>query len=248
MEFQLPEIYEIETTVDGRQISGSYAFVLGLTVYYKGYAENVSKPAREEDVPIVARQILAELVRQREGEMGQVPAELPPVIQEAASNFLDSFDDEEPIHQLIQAFGETEVGSHSHRQVSFLLVNLLTPIVPFWTEMCDDDLPVRTHGELRALLSQENWPNVDWQQLETVAVARRDGEIIGDCDACRVEPMAEAVASCAKFMHTGEQAHAVDCISNAIYATSEGCWVNEHRFERWLVEVALRRSLACELI
>lgn len=203
MSFELPQIYEIETTVDNRLVTGAYAFVLGLTVYYKGYAENVSKPASEEDIPDLARQILADLYLKRAREMGQPPDGLPEALREAASEFLDSYDDEAPIRDLVKAFGDTTAGIVAHCQVSCLLINMLTPIVPFWTEMCDDNIPVTTHKELLERLNQRSFENADWERLETIAVARRDGEIIGDCDACRAEPIAEAVACCAKFIRTG---------------------------------------------
>jgi len=249
MTFKLPEVFDIYTKVDGRRVKGSYAFVLGLTVYYKGDAETVPKPEREEDVPVVAKQVLQQLVKKRNAEFGCVPEDLPAAIRQAATGYLDSFDDEDQIRALVSSFGVIEVGSDAHQQVSCLVLNALIPIVPCWEELCDDNAPVETHNKLMAWIS-DRLESIDWETAEQVVVAKRNGERIGDCDACRVEPIARAVAACAKFIRGADISDAVDAISNADYAHSEGCWPNQEKrsFQRWLVENALPKAYRRDLL
>lgn len=249
MAFKLPEVFDIYTTVDDKRVKGAYAFVLGLTVYYKGDAENVPKPEREEDVPIIARQLLEELVRKRNAKCGSVPDGLPASVRRAAAAYLDSFDDEKAVRRLISSFGDCRAGSESHDQVSCLLLNALVPIAPCWTELCDDRVPVETHEQLMEWFVDRNRA-VHWDIVERVAVARRNGQVIADCDACRAEPIARAVAACAKFIHHAEISHAVEAVSYADGAHAEGCWPNqeERSFQRWLVEMALPKAYRRELL
>ncbi|MGV3484772.1 MAG: hypothetical protein ACO1RT_10170 [Planctomycetaceae bacterium] len=249
MAFKLPEVFDVYTKVDGRRVKGSYAFVLGLTVYYKGDAENVRRPEREEDVPVVARQVLEGLVRKRKAQTGAAPDNLPAPVRRAATAYLDSFDDDMAVRRLVSSFGDFQTNPESHDQVSCLLLNALVPIVPCWADLCDDRAPVETHRRLKEWYIDRARP-VDWEDAEKIAVGRRNGEVISDCDACRVEPVARAVAACAKFIHKADVSNAVDAICNADYAHAEGCWPRqeERSFQRWLVEEAVPKACRRELI
>ena len=249
MDFKLPEVFDIWTTVDGRRAKGSYARVLGLTVYYRGDAEAVPWPEREEDVPVVARKILEKLVRERNAKAGSAPRDLPAPVYQAAAVYLDCDDEVKAVEKLVRSFGDLELGTEGHEQVACLLLNTLSPIVIFWEFLCDDDLPMETLRSLKAWYV-DRAHEVDWKLARQAAEARRDGEIIVDCDACRAEPIASAVASCASFLHGDGVEHAVEAICQADYAQSEGCWPasEERSFQRWLVEVALSKSCRHALI
>lgn len=249
MDFKLPEVFDIWTTVDGRRAKGSYARVLGLTVYYRGDAEAVPWPEREEDVPVVARKVLEKLVRERHAKAGSAPRDLPAPVHQAAAEYLDCDDEVKAIEKLVRSFGDLELGTEAHEQVACLLLNTLSPIVIFWEFLCDDDLPMETLRSLKAWYVDRSH-EVDWKLARQAAEARRDGEIIVDCDACRAEPIATSVAACASFLHGDGAEHAVEAICHADDAQSEGCWPEseERSFQRWLVEVALPKSCRRELI
>src|SRR5687768_9341442 len=121
-DFLLPKVTNIETSVGGRLVAGAYSVMLGdLVVYYNGHTSSVRKP--ETDVHETAIQMLQHLVRQNYIEISGVPTELPEPIRKAATEYVNSFDDEEPIRELIQAFGQSNLNAHVHTQVSWLCIN-----------------------------------------------------------------------------------------------------------------------------
>jgi len=222
MAFELPASTDIEVDIDGRPFRGTYSFMLGdLIVYYNGRAKTVRKST--EHVHEIALDLLRQLVEQYYVEMDSVPEELPQRMREAAHVYANSFGEDEPIRALIETFGEALVGSGVHTQVSWLCVNAIQPIVPFWKMMCDDDAPERTLAELGQWLNDRTHP-VDWESARQPAVARCDGLRIVDCDACRVEPIAGAVVCCADYLENGDIDSAVGAIFEAQGAKSEGCW------------------------
>lgn len=109
--------------------------------------------------------------------------------------------------------------------------------------MCDDDAPEGILAELRQWLDDRSQP-VDWDSAEQPLVARCDGVKIVDCVACRVEPIANALAKCAGYLRTANIDSAVRTISDAWGAHAEGCWPEdeERPYEQWFVEVALPRA------
>ena len=242
MAIELPEVFEFEMDVDGRRVRGSYAFMLGLTVYYKGDARNARQPARAEDVLPIAQRLLAQMVRDRAAETPVPDPRLPAEVRRAAEAYLDAdpFDDEEAIRRLIASLGETTPGSAAHRRVGRLLLAALSPILPAWRHMCDGEAPIAIHAALRAWFDDPSRP-VDWAAAQTPVTPMHDGRPVEDCDICRARPIAQAVAACAAFLYTGEQAAAVTALAQASLAASEGCWPAEEKrsFEQWLIAEAL---------
>lgn len=246
MPFELPETIDIEQEIDGRRFEGAYSFMLGdMVVYYNGHTKSVRKP--DADTQKVALDMLRQLVQENYVGMGSIPRDLPQRMREAALEYVNSFDDEEPIRALVESFGEASVGSHTHTQLSWLCVNAVQPIVPFWKFMCDDDTPERTLDDLAQWLCNRAH-SVDWESARQPAVARRDGLKIVDCDACRAEPIAKAVAHCANYLQNGQIESAVETIFEAWGAHSEGCWPEDEQrpYERWLVEFALPNAFQCK--
>lgn len=248
MEFKLPEVIDIKTEVDGRRICGAYSVILGhLIVYYKGDGQTGPPPGADRHE--VAVRMLQEIVRRRDAKRATVSPMLPPEVRLAAKRYADSFEDEQAVRELVLSFGQPVVGSKAHARVSHLLVNSLTLVVPFWTELCDDDAPVAAHRELAGWLADRARP-VDWAATRRIAVARRDGLVIRDCDICRARPIAEAVACTAGFLQDGVIDAAVEAISLLDIAADEGCWprAETRSFQRWLVETALPPAYRGELL
>ncbi|HEY0076347.1 MAG TPA: hypothetical protein VGB77_19770, partial [Abditibacteriaceae bacterium] len=103
-DFSLPEVTDIEIAFDGRKVTGAYSVVLGdLVVYYNGRTLSIRKP--ETNMHETAIEMLQDLVRQNYIEISRVPGELPEPIRKAAAEYVNSFDDDEPIRELIKAFG-----------------------------------------------------------------------------------------------------------------------------------------------
>lgn len=245
MAFTLPEVHEIEAVIDGRRFEGAYYFVLGdLIVNYNGFTTSVRKPAA--DVRKVALNMFRDLVREHYVPLDAIPTELPQPIREAAHAFLNSFDDDRPTENLVASFGDSTLGSHVHTQLSWLCINVLEPIVPFWKYMCDDDAPEQKFRELR------NWLNdpsceVDWSSACQPDVALSDGVVVADCDACRLKPIARAVAKTAEYLRTADSWAAAKAILSACSAYDEGCQPSDAPgFEQWVVFDVLPASFRCE--
>jgi hypothetical protein len=245
MSFRLPDVHDIAVVVDGRTFEGSWSIVLGqLVVYYNGHASGVENPHEAHDE--VAREVLRELVREHYVPLEAIAADLPAVIREAAYVYVNNLDEEDSAAGLVAAFGDTEPGSTTHRQLSRLCVNALTPIVPFWKLMCDTNGPEQTLDNLRSWLEDPAMP-VDWEAACRPEVALRDGEVVGDCDACRLEPIATAVAATAEYLQFADAPAAVAALDHASFAWSEGCHLEENlqRFERWLALDVLPSASVC---
>jgi hypothetical protein len=244
-DFSLPKVTGIEISVDGRTVTGAYSLVLGnLVVYYNGRTSSVRKP--ETNMHETAIEMLQDLVRQNYIEISKVPPELPEPIRIAAAEYVNSFDDDEPIRELIKAFGQATINSHVHTQISRLCINALQPIVPCWKAICDDDAAQQMLAELQRWLNDRSYP-INWETARRPLVARRDGIKIVDCDACRVEPIATALAHCADYLQTANTDSAVKVILEAWGAHAEGCWPEDEdrSYEQWFIEVALPNAYHC---
>jgi hypothetical protein len=242
--FQLPDVHDIAIDVVGRTFDGSWSIVLGeMVVYYNGHTSGVENP--EENHDEIARGLLRELVREHYVPLEAIAADLPAAIREAAHLYINNLDDEDSSEILVDAFGDAEPGSAAHRQLSWLCVNALTPIVPFWKLMCDSDGPEQTLAALRRWLDDPATP-VDWSAAGRPEVALRDGEVVADCDACRLEPTAAAVAATATYLQSADASLAVAALDDACCAWSEGCHPEEksQRFETWLVLNVLPKAFA----
>ena len=247
-DFSLPKVTDLEISVDGRTVTGAYSVVLGdLVVYYNGHTASVRKP--ETNVYETAMQMLQDLVRQNYIEIDRVPGELPEPIRKAAVEYVNSFDEDAPIRELIKAFGQADIGSQVHTQVSWLCINALQPIVPFWKAICDDDAPQQLLAELLRWMNDRSY-RINWETARQPLIARRDGLKIVDCDACRVEPIANALAHCAAYLQTANSDSAVKVILEAWGAHAEGCWSEDETrpYEQWFIEVALPNAYQCRAV
>ena len=246
MEFTLPPVHDIEIEIDGRRFDGSWYVILGdMIVNYNGYT--VSTHERTTDADEVAVEMLHDLVRKHYIGLDSLPDNLPTRIRDAAHNYVNAFGDDQPTHELVSSFGESIVGSDVHQQLSCLCVNAIGMIVPFWKFMCDSNTPETTYRELRHWLDDPSH-SVDWSSAQRPSLAMRDGERVGDCDACRLEPTADAVAKAAAYLRTADPSLAVDVLLAAASAYDEGCHSQDSpdRFEKWLVFDVLPRACRCE--
>ncbi len=175
--------------------------------------------------------------------VGKVPEALLP----AAYNYLNVFDDDQSVHGFVSAFGELTAGSLAYQQVAWLAIYATGLVVPFWKHMCDGDAPEQIHSRLQAWLLDPT-TEVDWETACTPCIASRSGEQVVDCDACRLEPIAEAVSSLANYLQTADPEMAAACLSAASSAFNEGCHPRalSDGFERWLVFEALPHAMKLE--
>lgn len=239
MTLEIPDFTDIEVEIDGRRFRGAYSVMLGdLVVYYNGHTSSVRKPVA--NLHEVAVDLLRELVRENHVDKSSLPSELPQAIRDAAIAYVNGFDDDTLIRDLIESFGPAPVGSVAHAQVSRLCLDALRPIVPFWKFMCDDFGPERTVWELNQWLRDRSF-RIDWELARRPFICYRDGQRVQDCDACRVEPIAQAVTHCADYLQTGKMESAVATLAQACAAYDEGCSPEgeERSFEQWLVEDVL---------
>lgn len=215
-----------------------------LVVYFRGRTSSIRKLT--EDVNRVALQLLTELIHRTLAETKAAANDLPSQIQSAALECVEDFEDRGRIHTLIEAFGAQEVGSHAHRQVSWLCLNVLDPVVPAWKTICDDDAPEQILAELRAWMV-DSTRAVDWNRARRQLVGTQGGVRIQDCNACWIEPIARGVAGCANYLHTANIDSAVTTVEDSWAASTEGCWPQseERTFEKWFVDVAVVNAYHC---
>jgi hypothetical protein len=241
----LPESFDIEVKVDGNTFQGAYSVILGdLVVYYHGRTLSMRKP--EADLQRHGEKMLVRLVQECYVDPEIVPRELPEDVRAAAIEYVNSHDNEDAIYTLVESIGESPTGSENHRRVAFLCLNALQPIAPCWKYLADDNAAERLHSELVAWV-QDGSKVVDWEKACTPLVGIRDGDRIQDCDACRIEPIANSLAATANYLQTGSTDSAVEALLDAWGAANEGCWPEENgEFEQWLVSVALPRAYLCK--
>lgn len=246
MKFSLPKVVDIQTEMAGRTIKGSFYEVLGdLVVNYNGRTASVKKP--KTHLHEVALELFQKLVQEHYVPISAIPGELPEPMREAALEYVNSMDEDESVRALILSFGEFPIGSRVHQQVSWLCVNSLHLIVPFCKWMCGDDGPERILASMIRWLKDPSYP-LDWESARRPLEARLGGVKIEDCDACRVEPIAQAVACCADYMQTANIDSAVKTLLSAWGAHAEGAWPpdQDQPFELWLVQIALPHAYRCE--
>ncbi|HEY0076867.1 MAG TPA: hypothetical protein VGB77_22475, partial [Abditibacteriaceae bacterium] len=134
-------------------------------------------------------------------------------------------------------------------QICWLCINALQPIVPCWKAICDDDAAQQMLDELQRWLNDHSSP-INWKMARRPLVARRDGIKIVDCDACRVEPIANALAHCADYLRTANPDSAAKVILEVWGAHAEGCWPEDEdrSYEQWFIEVALPNAYQCQTV
>lgn len=243
MEFKLPDIHEINVLVDGQRFDGCWYIILNeMIVWYNGYTASTHQ--RKTDADEVAVTLLGELVTKHHVPLEAIPSTLPHAMRLAAHSYVNSFDDEDTTAELVSSFDVAVIGSAGHQQLSWLCVNALSMVVPAWKQMCDGNAAEDTFNNLRQWLHHPRHA-VDWQAAVTPAVALRNGVRIGDCDACRLEPIADAVTSTARYLQSAQPADATATLLSVEGAYSEGCHspAAPDRFVTWLVFDVLPVSL-----
>lgn len=246
MEFALPTIHDIAIDIDGRRFEGSwYVTMNDMIVNYNGHTASTAERATSANE--IALDMLGDLVRDHYVDLKSIPSHLPPAVRQAAHYYLNSLDDDQTVNELVASFGQSTVASQVHRQLSWLCVNALGMIVPFWKLMCDNDAPEQTFRGLRQWLDDPSHP-VDWSTARRPSVAMRDGVKVSDCDSCRLEPTADAVAQTADYLQTADASSVVAALLFAAGAYDEGCHSPDtpDRFEKWLVFGALLPACQCK--
>ena len=157
------------------------------------------------------------------------------------------------IARLVPAFGPFAVGDATHRRLSWLCVNALRMVLHCWDEICDGPDARDRLAALAAHLRGDD-PDPDRPVTLEPAVPTRDGLVIGDCDVCRVGPIAEGVALAARFAEGGDPADAAEALRRAQWSGDEGCWWHDPHdassaprpFGGWFVLHALPAAWTCE--
>ena len=241
--FDFPQPHNITIDVDGERHSGDWCIMLNdLVVYFQGFA--LSCPVPTTDRESVAKEMLKTLVLEHYVPRELLATVVPQHLLDPAHKYLNTFDDDEPLKELIAAMGPFTVGSTGYLQVARMAVDATGLVVPYWKMLCDDDAPAQIYARLRSWL-QDSSISIDWQASRQPCVARSDGHIIEDTDSCRLEPIATAVASLASYLQSANPRDAVRCLQSVSEAYSEGCHSAgaPDSFEKWLVIAALPRAL-----
>ena len=161
--------------------------------------------------------------------------------------------------RLVGAFARFESGGETHRRLCWLCVNAVRMVRHCWDGIAENPDARDRLKELADAL-RGGWflrgegDEPDWPVLTDSAVAVRDGEKVADCDACRVEPVAAAVAFAARFAANGHRRDAAECLQCVQSAAEEGCWWSEpdepdaaaQPFAAWFVTHALPTAWRCE--
>lgn len=246
MEFKLPEIHDLRVEIEGRRFDGCW-YIVGddMVVNYNGYTASTRQ--RQTNADDIAQAMLRDLVEKHYVRLESISTSVPQPIRLAAHRYVNASDEESAAQELVASFGDSTAGTLAHRQLSWLCVNGASMVVPAWKFMCDGNAAEETLNDLREWL-QNPLHAVDWATAIRPAVGRRNGIPVGDCDACRLEPTADAVASTARYLQTADPADAATALLSASYAYSEGCHSEEapERFEKWLVFDLLLPALECK--
>ena len=161
--------------------------------------------------------------------------------------------------RLLDALPPFDPGGDDHRRAAWLCVNAVRTVRHCWDLTCENPGARAALAAVAGFLRGEN-PSPDWPALTAPAVALRDGERVSDCDACAVEPIADAAASAAAFARDGRRADGAACLRSVAVAADEGCWPHgvagfsvggrygtpDAPFGAWLVRHALPAAWRCE--
>lgn len=244
MEFQFPESHPVEIEIERVKHKGSFYFLFGqMVVNFNGNTS--SQKASEGATDDAAEQMLRTLVQEHYISISEIPSEWPEDIRQAAHAYINSGDDESSLDDLIRSFDDPEADSLAFKQIAILCLKSLDVVVPAWKEICDDNELLQTTAELWKRLEDPDH-SVNWEAVCSPKPALRHGNQIEDCDACRAEPLAEAVAATATFLRTANIESAFDALSSASAAHDEGCHPDDEfeSFQRRLVFSLLPSVLA----
>lgn len=221
MEFKFPESHPVEIEIEGVKHKGSFYFLLGqMVVNFNGNTSSQIAPKGEPDG--AAKQMLKTLVQEHYVSLSEIPSEWPEDIRQAAHAYINSGDDESSLDDLTRSFGDPEADSLAFKQIAILCLKSLDVVVPAWKEICDDNELLQTTAELWKRLEDSDH-SVNWEAACSPKPALRHGKKVEDCDACRAEPLAEAVAATATFLRTANIESAFDALSSVSAAHDEGC-------------------------
>lgn len=164
--------------------------------------------------------------------------DFPEALQAAARALLAYSAGEDSYRELISGFGELRPGTESHEKAVLFCCHAVRRVIYGWEALgCDGTLPEQ------GLTAVEQWvftgaPVADNWTVD--APALRKGRRIVDCDACRAEPIASAVAELASFAQTADKEKGRSVLSDVAMAISEGIESPDSlEFGNWLVQVAL---------
>lgn len=232
----LPEIHTLQVQVNGSQHRGSWYVLLGkVIVNYRDHTLTVSADPLPSEESLAA--LLRDLVAAHAVDLGQIPSAWPSDLRAAAHRYINSKEDESALADLL--------GNLAFDQTGWLCLDAASVVGPFWKELCDDNEPEQTLGELK-LWMEDRSHSVNWTRVTMPSVATRGGRPIVDDDACRAEPIAVAVASTASFLQTEDKSSAIEALLSASAAHNEGCRPDElyASFEERLVKDLLPLVLA----
>ena len=246
----MTETHDISVEIDGKRFNGAWSDVMGeMVVYYNGFTASTYPVPEEPDT--IAKELLADLVREHYCDLESLPKSIPEAIRVSAHELLNADMDEdfEAIEDLVHSFGDSPNDSLANQRLAWLCVNSLSMIVLSWKHMCDDDLAEPAHAKLVQKLLDATI-QVDLDSMTTPIIAKRNGVPVADCDECRLRPTAEAIASTATFLQTGKYSAAINAIWSAYNAYEEGCHLADapETFSEWLVQDVLQPSLECRPI
>ncbi|MFH5803235.1 hypothetical protein [Alienimonas sp. DA493] len=191
-----------------------------------------------------------------------------PAWEAAEEAFLDAFDAAHPdleadgrgdVVRLLPAFGPFAPGDETHARLCWLCVNAVRMVRHCWDEIAENP-DARDRLFALADVLRGDWfrkgegAEPEWAPLTEAAVALRDGTKVSDCDSCRVEPVAAAVAHAARFARDGDRSDAAACLRNVQWAADEGCWWHDPaepasapaEWAVWFVLHALPAAWRCE--
>lgn len=221
MEFKFPESHPVEIEIEGVKHKGSFYFLLGqMVVNFKGHISSQIAPKGEPDG--AAKQMLKTLVQEHYVSICEIPSEWPEEMRQAAYAYINSGDDESSLDDLICSLGDPQHRGLAFKQIAILCLKSLEVVVPAWKEICDNNELEETTSELWKWLENPDHI-VNWEAACEPRAALRHGKKIEDCDVCRAEPLAEAVAATATFLRTSNIESAFDALSSVSAAHDEGC-------------------------
>lgn len=143
--------------------------------------------------------------------------QLPERLQQAAQRFVTGDDDDDLALALdvILGFGLPQRDDGVKRRVAMLCVLATRRVLFGWTGLeCEGKQPaIAIQAALDWIYTGEL--AVDWPAHCLPAPAIREGNIIGDCDACRAEPIATAAARTVYFIMTGNPVDAALVLCDA---------------------------------
>ncbi|NNJ27009.1 hypothetical protein [Alienimonas chondri] len=196
-----------------------------------------------------------------------------PAWETAEEAFIETFSEAYPdlelegrgdIVRLLPAFGsfdsgDPHPGGRGHARLCWLCVNAIRTVLHCWDGIAENP-EARDHLSALADVLRGDWflngegDEPDWAPLTEAAVAIRDGVKVNDCDACRVEPVASAVAHAARFARDGDSTDAAACLADVGVSADEGCWWHDpanpesapEAFAPWFARHVLPAAWRCE--